>query len=158
MSIAMTRKGYDKIKEEIAHLKKVERPQNIIAIAEARAHGDLSENAEYDAAKDRQSHIEGRIQELEGKLASAEIITPSQISNKKVVFGTTVYLVQSETGEKKKYMLVGMEEADLKEGKISVQSPLGKSLIGHIVGDQIQVVTPAKTVEYEIEKITVEEA
>jgi transcription elongation factor GreA len=157
MTIPMTRKGYERIKEEVTRLKKVERPQNIADIAEARAHGDLSENAEYDAAKNRQGHIEGRIKELEGKMADAEVIDIRNLSTEKVVFGTTVHLINSETGEEKKYMIVGMEEADLKDGKISVQSPLGRSLIGHRVGDFVQVVTPAKTVEYEIAKISVEE-
>ncbi len=157
MTVPMTRKGYERIKEEVNRLKKVERPQNIADIAEARAHGDLSENAEYDAAKNRQGHIEGRIKELEAKMADAEVIDIRNLSTEKVVFGTTVYLINSETGEEKKYMIVGMEEADLKDGKISVQSPLGRSLIGHRVGEFVQVVTPAKTVEYEISKITVEE-
>ncbi len=156
MTIPMTRKGYEKIKEELNRLKKVERPQNILDIAEARAHGDLSENAEYDAAKNRQGHIEGRIKELEGKLADAEVIDIRNLSNEKVVFGTTVHLIHAESGEEKKYALVGTEEADLKNGQISVQSPLGRCLIGHQVGEMVKVVTPAKTVEYEIVKITVE--
>jgi transcription elongation factor GreA len=156
MSIPMTKHGYEQIKEEIARLKKVERPQNIADIAEARAHGDLKENAEYHAAKNKQSFIEGRLKELENKLADAEVISIQNLSNEKVVFGTTVSLINSETGEEKKYMLVGTEEADLKEGKISVQSPLGRSLIGHKVGEFVKVVTPAKTVEYEIVKISIE--
>ncbi len=156
MSIPMTKHGYEQMKEEIARLKKVERPQNIADIAEARAHGDLKENAEYHAAKNKQSFIEGRLKELENKLADAEVISIQNLSNEKVVFGTTVSLINSETGEEKKYMLVGTEEADLKEAKISVQSPLGRSLIGHKVGEFVKVVTPAKTVEYEIIKITIE--
>ncbi len=156
MKVPMTPNGYEKIKQEIARIKKVDRPKVIADIAEARAHGDLSENAEYEAAKHKQSLIEGRLKELEGKLADAEVISPNNITTEKVVFGTTVHLVNSETNEEKKYMLVGMEEADLKDGKISVQSPLGRALIGHRVGEVINVVTPAKTVEYEIVKITVE--
>ena len=156
MTIPMTRKGYDKIKEEVTRLKKVERPQNILDIAEARAHGDLSENAEYDAAKNRQGHIEGRIKDLEGKMADAEVIDIRNLPTEKVVFGTTVYLVHTESGEEKKYTLVGTEEADLKNSQISVQSPLGRCLIGHKVGEWVKVVTPAKTVEYEIVKISVE--
>ncbi|MBI3598576.1 MAG: transcription elongation factor GreA [Nitrospirae bacterium] len=156
MPIPMTKNGYEKIKEEIARLKKIDRPKNIADIAEARAHGDLKENAEYHAAKERQSFIEGRLKELENKLASAEVISTRNLSTEKVVFGTTVLLIHSEMGEEKKYTLVGTEEADLKEGKISVQSPLGRSLIGHKVGEFVKVVTPAKTVEYEIIKISIE--
>jgi transcription elongation factor GreA len=152
----MTKHGYEQIKEEIAHIKKVERPRNIADISEALAHGDLKENAEYHAAKHKQSHLAGRLKELENKLADAEIISIQNLSTEKVVFGTTVTLIHSETGEEKKYMLVGTEEADLKEGKISVQSPLGRSLIGHKVSEFVKVVTPAKTVEYEIVKISIE--
>ena len=155
MTTPLTRSGYDRMKEEVARLKKVDRPQNILAISEARAHGDLSENAEYDAAKNRQSFIEGRIKELESKMADAEIIDLRTISNEKVVFGTTVHLINHETGEEKEYTLIGVDEADFKVGKISLISPLGRSLVGHRVGDMVNVVTPAKTVEYEIIKISV---
>jgi transcription elongation factor GreA len=157
MSIPMTKEGYEKMKEELMRLKKVDRPKNIADLAEARAHGDLSENAEYSAAKEKQGFIEGRIKELEGKMADANIISTKNLSTEKVVFGTTVHLIHSETGEDKKYRLVGTEEADLKLGKVSVQSPIGKSLIGHRVGEFIKVVTPVKTVEYEIVKISIEE-
>lgn len=157
MSTPMTKHGYEQIKEEIARLKKVERPQNIADIAEALAHGDLKENAEYHAAKNKQSFIAGRLKELENKLASAEVISTQNLSTEKVVFATTVLLIHSETGEEKKYKLVGTEEADLKEGKISVLSPLGRSLIGHKVGEFVKVVTPGKIVEYEIVKISIEE-
>ncbi len=156
MPIPMTKEGYEQMKEEVARLKKIERPKIIAAIAEARGHGDLSENAEYDAAKEKQGFIEGRIKELEGKIADAQVISTNNLSTEKVVFGTTVHLIHSETGEEKKYRLVGTEEADLKLGKISVQSPLGRSLIGHRVGEFVKVVTPAKTVEYEIVKISVD--
>ena len=155
MSTPLTRQGYDRIKEELNRLKKIDRPQNITAISEARAHGDLSENAEYHAAKEKQSFIEGRIKELEAKLADAEVIDLRNLSTEKAVFGTTVHLINHESGEEKQYTLVGVEEADLKAGKISVVSPLGRSLIGHHVGDIIHVVTPAKTVKYELIKISV---
>jgi transcription elongation factor GreA len=152
----MTQNGYEQIREELDRLKKVERPHVIALIAEARAHGDLSENAEYTAAKEKQSFVEGRIRELEDKLANAQIIETANLSTEKVVFGATVTLMEVDTEEKKKYTLVGQDEADLKNGKISVQSPVGKALIGHRVGDSVKVTTPTKTVEYEILKIAFE--
>jgi len=155
MSIPLTQQGFDRMKEEVARLKKVDRPQNIIAISEARAHGDLSENAEYDAAKERQGFIEGRIKELESKMADAEIIDLSTLSCDRAVFGTTVHLINQETGEAHQYTLVGVEEADIKVGRISLISPLGRALVRHQVGDIVKVITPAKTVEYEIIKISV---
>src|SRR3990167_3021459 len=118
----MTQKGYDQIRAELEKLKRVERAKVIGLIAEARAHGDLSENAEYAAAKEKQSFVEGRILELQDKLANAEIIGTSNLSTEKVVFGATVYLMEVDTEEKRKYTLVGQDEADLKNGKISVQS------------------------------------
>jgi len=157
MSVPITKKGYDRLKEELARLKKVDRPKVIADIAEARSHGDLSENAEYDAAKQRQGFIEGRIAELESKLADAQVIKPEQLSIEKVVFGTTVHLIRVDTGEEKKYELVGTEEADLSQGRISVQSPIGRFLIGHRVGDIVNVVTPSGSIEYEIVKIAVGE-
>jgi transcription elongation factor GreA len=153
--VPMTKEGYDKIKKELDHLMKVERPKNIRDIEEARGHGDLSENAEYHAAKERQGHIDAKKRELEYKLSNAQIIDVSKISNEKVVFGTTVTLADTDTGEAKKYTLIGQEEADLKKGKISVQSPVGKALIGHKVGDIVTIKTPAKTVEYEIQEIEI---
>lgn len=151
----MTREGYEKLKRELDQLIKVERPKNIREIEEARAHGDLSENAEYHAAKERQGHIDAKKRELEHKLAHAQIIDVSKLSNEKVVFGTTVTLADAQSGETKTFTLVGQEEADLKKGKISVQSPVGKALIGHRVGDVVTIKTPGKTVEYEIQEIEI---
>jgi len=152
----MTKEGYAKLKAELDHIIKVERPKNIRDIEEARAHGDLSENAEYHAAKERQGHLDAKKRELEHKLAHAQIIDISKLSNEKVVFGSTVILADTESGDIKKYTLVGQEEADLKKGKISVQSPVGKALITHKVGDVVTIKTPAKTVEYEIQEIQIE--
>jgi transcription elongation factor GreA len=151
----MTKEGYEKLKKELDHLIKVERPRNIRDIEEARAHGDLSENAEYHAAKERQGHIDAKKRELEFKLAHAQIIDVSKLTNDKVVFGTTVTLADTESGELRRYTLVGQEEADLKKGKISVQSPVGKALIGHKAGDVVTIKTPTKTVEYEIQEIQI---
>jgi transcription elongation factor GreA len=153
--VPMTKEGYDKIKKDLDHLMKVERPKNIRDIEEARGHGDLSENAEYHAAKERQGHIDAKKRELEYKLSNAQIIDVSKLTNEKVVFGTTVTLADTDTGETKRYTLIGQEEADLKKGKISVQSPVGKALIGHKVGDVVTIKTPAKTVEYEIQEIEI---
>jgi|SRR5579863_2099142 len=150
----MTRNGYEQLRDELDRLKREERPKVIAEIAEARAHGDLSENAEYAAAKEKQSFIEGRIREIGSKLANAQIIETTNTSTDKVVFGVTVRLLDVNSDEKKTYTLVGQDEADLKDGKISVQSPVGKALIGHRVGDIVKVVVPTKTVEYEILEIT----
>ena len=156
MKVPMTQKGYEQIREELERLKRVERGKVIALIAEARAHGDLSENAEYAAAKEKQSFVEGRIRELEDKLANAQVIDTNNLSTEKVVFGVTVTIMDLQSEEERKYTLVGQDEADLKEGKISVQSPVGKALIGKRVGDSVSIVTPSKTVEYEILKITFE--
>jgi transcription elongation factor GreA len=153
--IPITKEGYERLKQELDHIIKVERPRNIKDIEEARAHGDLSENAEFHAAKERQGHLDAKKRELEYKLTHAQIIDVSKLSNEKVVFGSTVTLVDTESGDMKKYTLIGQEEADLKKGKISVQSPVGKALIGHKVGDVVKVKTPAKTVEYEIQEIQI---
>jgi transcription elongation factor GreA len=153
--IPMTKDGYDKLKRELDRIIKVERPKNIKDIEEARAHGDLSENAEFHAAKERQGHLDAKKRELEHKLANAQIIDVSKLTNEKVVFGATVTLEDADSGDVKKYMLVGQEEADLKKGKISVQSPVGRALIGHKVGDLVTIKTPAKTVEYEIQEIEI---
>lgn len=153
--IPMTKAGYDKLKKELDHLMKVERPKNIRDIEEARGHGDLSENAEYHAAKERQGHIDAKKRELEHKLAHAQIIDVSRLTNEKVVFGTTVTIADTETGDTKTYTIVGQEEADIKKGKISVQSPVGKALIGHKAGDSVTIKTPGKTVEYEIQEIAI---
>jgi transcription elongation factor GreA len=157
MPTPITRKGYEALKAELDRLKKVERPKVIEAIAEARSHGDLSENAEYDAAKERQGFIEARISELEGKLADARIIETAGRTSETVVFGATVLIIESESRQKKQYMLVGQDEADLKVGKISVQSPVGKALIGKRAGDLVEVKTPTKVVEYEVVEIRFEE-
>ncbi len=151
----MTKEGYEKIKKELDRLIKVERPKNIKDIEEARAHGDLSENAEYHAAKERQGHIDAKKRELEHKLVHAQIIDVSRLTNEKAVFGATVTLGDTDTGETRKYTLVGQEEADIKKGKISVQSPVGKALIGHKVGDVVTIKAPGKTVEYEIQEIEI---
>jgi transcription elongation factor GreA len=153
--VPMTQAGYDKLKKELDHIIKVERSKNIKDIEEARAHGDLSENAEYHAAKERQGHLDAKKRELEQKLAHAQIIDVSKLSNEKVVFGATVTLMDTDSGDTKKYMLVGQEEADFKKGKISIQSPVGKALIGHKVGDVVTIKTPVKTVEYEIQEIAI---
>ncbi len=155
--IPMTKKGYIKLQDELERLRKVERPKNIRDIEEARGHGDLSENAEYHAAKERQGFIEGRMQELQGKLAAAQVIDTSRLSNEKVVFGATIVLLDQESEEEKRYTLVGTDEADLKEGKISILSPVGKSLIGHAVGDVVTIRIPAGTVDYEILEIFFED-
>jgi transcription elongation factor GreA len=154
--IPMTTRGYSALKEELDRLKRVERPKNIQQIAEARAHGDLSENAEYTAAKERQSFLEGRIREVETQIADAEVIETANLSNEKVVFGATVVLEDAESGEKKQLTIVGQYEIDLKDGRISVHSPVGKALIGHRVGDLVTIVAPAKTSEYQILEIRFE--
>src|SRR4030042_2842863 len=127
--VPMTPDGYQRLKEELERLLKVDRPKNIKDIAEARAHGDLSENAEYHAAKERQSFIEGRIQELKTKLALADVIDPAKISQDKIAFGAKVKVMDLSTDEEKTFMLVGSEEADAKNGKISISSPVGNALL-----------------------------
>lgn len=157
MPTPITKKGYEALRAELDRLKKVERPKVIEAIAEARSHGDLSENAEYEAAKERQGFIESRITELERKLAEARIIETANLTSETVVFGATVVLLDVQANEQKQYTLVGQDEADLKNGKISVQSPVGKALIGHRVGDLVEVNTPARQAAYEILGIRFEE-
>ena len=154
--VPVTPEGYKKIQEELERFLKVERPKNIQAIAEARAHGDLSENAEYHAAKERQSFIEGRIQELQAKLALAEIIDPSKITQSNVAFGATVKVLDTEADEEYIFVLVGTEEADVKQGRISVSSPVGRALLGKEVGDTVTIKAPARTIEYEILEIRFE--
>jgi len=157
MPTPITKKGYDALKAELDRLRKVERPKVIEAIAEARSHGDLSENAEYDAAKERQGFIEARIAEIESKLADARIVEITGRSTETVVFGATVLVVEQESQSKKQYTLVGQDEADMKFNKISVQSPVGRALIGKRVGDFVEVKTPARMVEYEVVEIRFEE-
>jgi transcription elongation factor GreA len=158
VTIPITKKGYEALQAELERLKKVERPKNIKEIEEARGHGDLSENAEYHAAKERQSHIQGRIRDVEHKLAEAQIIDTSKLSTEKVVFGATVTVKDAQNGTEQRYTLVGQDEGDLKNGKISVQSPVGRALIGKRVGDMCEVQTPAKKVEYEVLNICFEES
>ncbi|HEX2055898.1 MAG TPA: transcription elongation factor GreA [Nitrospiraceae bacterium] len=157
MPTPITRKGYETLKAELDRLRKVERPKVIEAIAEARAHGDLSENAEYEAAKERQAFIEARLVELESKLADARIVDTAGRTSDTVVFGATVVLIEQEAQQKKEYTLVGQDEADLKLARISVQSPVGRALIGKKVGDLVEVTTPAKVVEYEVVEIRFDE-
>ena len=150
-TIPITLRGAEKLKAELHQLKTVERPSVINAIAEARAQGDLSENAEYDAAKDRQGFVEGRIQEIEGKLSAAQIIDPSTVdANGKVVFGSTVELEDEETGANVKYQIVGEDEADLKLGLINIGSPIARALIGKEEGDSAEVQAPGGVRRYEI--------
>lgn len=146
----MTREGHARLQEELDRLKKVERTKNIQDIAEARAHGDLSENAEYHAAKEKQSFIEGRIKELEAKLSSAIVVSAAHQDRERVTFGATVHLRNSATGEEKIYTLVGQEEVDLKRGRISVASPVGKALVGKKVDETVHIRVPAGEVEFEV--------
>lgn len=148
--IPMTPGGYKKLESELEQLIKVERGKNIKDIEEARAHGDLSENAEYHAAKERQSFIAGRISELQSKIAMAEVIDPSRIVSDRVVFGATVSIVDIDTDEKKQYTLVGPDEGDVKNGRVSIESPLARALIGKSVGDEVTVTTPTRSIDYEI--------
>lgn len=152
--IPMTKEGYQKLKEELDNLIKVERPKNIEDIAEARAHGDLSENAEYHAARERQSFIEGRIQELQAKLAAADIIDTAKINQSKIAFGAKVKVIDVEADNEYEFTLVGPDEADVKSGKISISSPVGRALIGKELGDVAVVKAPARTIEYEIIEIS----
>jgi len=152
----ITPSGHQKLKDELDRLLKIDRPNNITAISEARAHGDLSENAEYHAAKEKQSFLEGRIQELQSKIALAEIIDPSKISLDKVAFGAKVKVMDIEADEEYEFILLGPDEANIKERKISISSPVGKALIGKEVGEIAVVKAPARTIEYEILEIIFE--
>ena len=150
-TIPITKRGAEKLTAELHKLKTVDRPREINAIAEARAQGDLSENAEYDAAKDRQGFIEGRIAEIESKLSSSLIIDPATVdAGGKVVFGSTVELEDEDSGAKVKYQIVGEDEADLKHGLINVSSPIARALIGKQEGDSTDVQTPGGAKRYEI--------
>lgn len=150
-TVPITKRGAELLKEELHRLKTKERPAVINAIAEARAQGDLSENAEYDAAKEKQSFIEGRIAELEGKLSAAQIIDPATLDAEgRVVFASTVALEDLENGQKVQYQIVGEDEADLKQLKISVTSPIARALIGKYAGDVVEVNAPSGPREYEI--------
>ncbi|OGQ93307.1 MAG: transcription elongation factor GreA [Deltaproteobacteria bacterium RIFOXYA12_FULL_61_11] len=150
----MTKEGYIKLKAEFDHLKAVVRPQVINEVATARAHGDLKENAEYHAAREKQSFVEGRIQELEGKLGAAEVIDPSTLSTERVVFGMTVEVLDLDADTTKTYRLVGEDESDLPQGKISYKTPLAKALIGKEIDDEVTVNTPGGTRTLQILSIT----
>ena len=149
----MTPRGKKLLEEELKNLLSVERPNVIKAIEEARDHGDLSENAEYDAAKEKQALVEGRINELQAKLATAEVVNPADLNEDRVVFGATVSLENCDTGEEVKYQIVGVDEADVKAGLISVMSPMSRAMIGKREGDAITVNTPSGDNEFEIAKI-----
>ena len=151
--VPITAAGYDDLQEELKNLKNVERPSIITAIAEAREHGDLSENAEYHAARERQSFVEGRIGEIEDKLSRAQIIDVSKLQGKDVKFGATVTLADEETDEKKTYQIVGETESDISAGLLSVASPLARAIIGKKVGDSVEVATPGGAKDYEIVKV-----
>ena len=154
MPIPMTVEGEESLREELQHRKSVLRPEITAAIAEARAHGDLKENAEYHAAREQQGFNEGRLQEIEGKLADAQVIDVARIPvGEKVIFGVTVTLLDTETDEETRYKIVGEDEADLKIGKISVMSPIARALIGKSVGDAVSVSTPGGDREYEIDNV-----
>jgi transcription elongation factor GreA len=151
--IPFTRQGLERLRQELTRLEEVVRPKNIRAIAEARGHGDLSENAEYHAAKDRQAFIEGRINELKSVIAKSEIIEVEEVPPDRVVFGCTVLLYSPETDEEIAYQLLGPYESDPENHKISVTSPLGQALIGREIGDEVRAKTPGGIVEYEIIEI-----
>jgi transcription elongation factor GreA len=150
--VPMLAEGHRRLSDQVRHLKNVERPSVVQAIEDARAHGDLSENAEYHAAKERQGQIEATIAELEDQLSRAMVIDPTTLSGSKVVFGATVTLLD-EDDKKVRYQLVGQAEADAKDGKISYNSPLGRALIGREVGDEVEVSTPSGDRYYEIAKV-----
>jgi transcription elongation factor GreA len=151
--VPMTAGGFQRLQDELKHLKAVERPAIIRAIAEAREHGDLSENAEYHAARERQSFIEGRVGELEDRISRAEVIDPKTLTGNNVKFGATVTLVDEDTDEKTSYQLVGEFEADISNGLLSITSPLARALIGKTKGDSVEVVTPGGSKAYEILKV-----
>ncbi len=151
--IPITTRGLAQIEAELKQLKSVDRQNVIAAIAEARAHGDLSENAEYSAAKEKQSFIEGRIKDLEAAISRADVIDVSAIKGDKVVFGATVTLVDEETEEEVTYQIVGDYEADIKQGRISISAPMARAMIGKKVGDGVEVKTPKGTKDYEVLKV-----
>ena len=154
--LPMTADGYARLQEELKRLKSVDRPAVIRAIAEARTHGDLSENAEYHAARDRQSFIEGRLGELEDKIARAEVIDVSKLSGSAIKFGATVTLADEETDEEQTFRIVGEDEADISNGLLSVTSPLARALIGKTTGDGVEVPTPRGNKSYEIVTVAFE--
>ncbi|HEX7966231.1 MAG TPA: transcription elongation factor GreA [Gammaproteobacteria bacterium] len=155
--VPLTVRGAERLREELKRLKGVDRPKVIQAIAEARAHGDLKENAEYHAAREQQGFIEGRIQDIEGKLGNAEIIDVSQINaNGKVIFGATVQLADEDSGNEVTYQIVGEDEADIKAGRISIGSPIARGLIGKEEGDVVTIRTPAGEKQFEIVEVKYE--
>jgi transcription elongation factor GreA len=151
--VPMTGEGYSTLDEELKRLKTEERPSVIAAISEARAHGDLSENAEYHAAKERQGWIEGRIAEIEDKMARAQVIDVSKLSGKQVKFGATITVVDEDTEDEARYQIVGEHEADIKSGRLSLTSPLARGMIGKEKGDVVEVSTPSGIKAYEILKV-----
>jgi transcription elongation factor GreA len=148
--IPMTAGGHAALEAELKHRQQVERPRIIQAISEARAHGDLSENAEYHSAKEQQSHNEGRIAELEDKLGRAEIIDVSKLTGTKIKFGATVTLIDEDTEKETRYQIVGDMEADVKQGRISISSPIARALIGKTIGDTVEVMAPGGARSYEV--------
>ena len=156
-TIPLTTTGAELLRKELHRLKTVERPSAITAIAEARTHGDLSENAEYDAAKERQGFIEGRIKEIETKLANGQVIDPKRVDAEgRCVFGSTVDLEEMKGGESVTYQIVGDDEADIKKGKISIGSPIARALIGKYAGDRVEVQTPGGVRKYEVLEVRYE--
>lgn len=152
--VPMTVAGEERLREELKRLKSEDRPRVIAAIADAREHGDLKENAEYHAAREQQSFIEGRIQEIESKLSGSQVIDITKIEKTgKVLFGTTLTLINTDTDAEVRYQIVGEDEADIKAGKISISSPIARALVGKEEGDVVQVTIPSGTVEYEIDKV-----
>jgi transcription elongation factor GreA len=151
--VPMTAEGYHALDEELKRLKTLERPAVIAAIGEARLHGDLSENAEYHAAKDRQGWIEGQIAEIEDRMARAQVIDVSKLSGKQVKFGATVTVIDEDTEEPARYQIVGEHEADVKKGRISIASPIARAMIGKEKGDVVEVITPNGPKAYEIAKV-----
>ena len=149
----MTVEGFNHLQDELKRLKSTERPAIIRAIAEARTHGDISENAEYHAARERQSFIEGRLAELEDKIARAEVIDVSKLSGSVVKFGATVTLADEETDEEQTFQIVGQDEADISQGRLSVTSPLARALIGKTIGESVEVATPRGAKSYEVVKV-----
>ena len=154
--LPMTKEGFTKLQEELERLKRVDRAQAIQALNEAAAHGDLTDNADYRVAKERRDYVENRIKELDDKLARARVIESKDLTTERVVFGCTVFLGDVESARQVKYKIVGADEADIRNGRISVNSPVAKALIGHGVGEVVQVVVPSGKKEYEILKISCE--
>ena len=150
----MTKEGFNKLREELERLKRVDRAEAIQAMNEAAAHGDLTDNADYRVAKERRDYVEGRIKELDDKLARAQVIETKDLNKNRVVFGCTILLGDLETNRQVKYQIVGADEADIRNGRISVNSPVAKALIGHQIGDVVRVLVPSGTKEYEILEIS----